>query len=191
MAATPTYAFRYPVLADAANVPLDILKLATDVENKIITMDATDAANAVTVAAKAGGRLNGVTSVVDTNVTTTEAIINSFTFTAVSGRWYKLTADFEYYQKTGTAASNMFHGIRIIAGSTPTASAGTVAGAKYPNCGPAAFITVPATVVGFWQAPSSGTFAVSMTAKIDSGTGGIAGGAGQHIRNIWVEDSVL
>jgi hypothetical protein len=135
------------------------------------------------------GYVGGVSSIIDTNVTTTEAIINSFTFTAVAGRRYRITADLEYYQKTGTMGTNMFHGIRIITGGTPTASAGTVIGAKYPNCGSNAyFVTYTSTVEAYWVATGSGTFAVSLTAKIDVGTGGVAGGAAAHIRNVTAID---
>lgn len=136
------------------------------------------------------GYVGGVSSIVDTNVPgTTETIINSYTFTAVQGRRYKLISDLEYYQKTGTLGTNMFHGVRIISGGTPTATGGTLTGTKYPNCGSNAyFVTYTSTVIAYWVAPSSGTFAVSLTAKIDSGTGGIAGGSGSHLRTLSAED---
>jgi hypothetical protein len=135
------------------------------------------------------GYVGGVASIVDTNVTGTETIINSYTFTAVAGRRYKLITDLEYYQKTGTLGTNMFHGCRIIAGGAATATAGTVVAGKYPNCGSNAyFVTYTSTLIGFWVAPTSGTFAVSLTAKIDSGTGGIAGGAAAHLRVLSAED---
>lgn len=40
MPSTPTHALRYPVLGDAPNVPLDIQRLAEDVERELTEMDA-------------------------------------------------------------------------------------------------------------------------------------------------------
>jgi hypothetical protein len=185
---TPVYAFPYPSLSDPPNGAAQMQSLATAVENKIVTLDAALTAINSNSSPYSKGYVGGVTSIVDTNVTTTEAIIDSCTFTAVSGRRYEIIQDCEYYQKTGTAATNMQMHTRVIAGGTPTATGGTVQGSKYPNCGPAAFITYPSTVVSYFVAPSSGTFAVSFTAKVDSGTGGIAGGAAAHIHTLTVKD---
>lgn len=39
MPTTPNYALRYPALADAPNVPLDLQELATDVDTAVNTID--------------------------------------------------------------------------------------------------------------------------------------------------------
>ncbi|MEV6648055.1 hypothetical protein [Amycolatopsis sp. NPDC051371] len=136
----------------------------------------------------ARGRVGRGASSTDQNVGTNEGIVVSCTFTAVSGRWYKFTADLEYYQKSGTVGTNMVQNIRVIAGGTATATAGTIVRAKHPNTGSALFVTLPSTLTDLWQAPSSGTFAASLTAKADAGQGGIAGGA-DHTYSIVVEDA--
>lgn len=56
---TPRYALRYPVAADANNVPSDMLNLATDLDNKMSTFIATTAGTRP--AASLAGRLHYAT----------------------------------------------------------------------------------------------------------------------------------
>lgn len=141
------------------------------------------------------GYVNSFKGNTDLNVNTgTEQVLFSCSFTAVSGRRYKFTTDFEYYQKSGTApyAVNMKLHTRIIAGATPTGTAGTILRGKYPNCPrDALFLTEPATMIGDdWVAPSSGTFTVSLSGSVDAGQGGIAGSGANtdHTYGILIED---
>jgi len=46
---TPAFAFRYPSLGDPPDGPTQIQNLATDVENKIVTMDSTIATNTANI----------------------------------------------------------------------------------------------------------------------------------------------
>ena len=171
MAATPRYAIPYAGVNDSPHGPNQQQALATAVETALAVVDDR-------TAPIPRGYVGGNSSNADTNITTTESIVISATFTATAGRRYKMTMDFEYYQKTGTASSNMTHKIRVIAGNTPTATGGTVVRGKYPNCRSTPFNTDVCTLVGTWTATATGQFAVSFTAKIDNGTGGIAGSGG-------------
>lgn len=187
---TPVYGFPYPTSSDIPAGHTQIQSLATAVEGKFVTNDATVAGITGASSVYSRGRVGGATSSTDTPVSTTESIILSCTFTAVAGRRYKLTCDFEYYRATGTPnTDNMYHKLRIISGSTPTATGGTVVRAKAPNCPSGGlFLTTHGIMLGTWVAPSSGTFAVSFTARMLSGTGGIAGGLPDHNFEVLVED---
>ncbi|WIY05468.1 hypothetical protein QRX60_17055 [Amycolatopsis mongoliensis] len=183
MGNTARYGWAFPEVTDPPNTSLHLKNLAQAVESTVGGLDDTAGA-----ASRPRGYVGGASNNVDQNVNTGEAIVISTTFTAVAGRRYKFTADFEYYQKSGTPATNMSQKIRVIAGGTATATGGTIVRGKYPNTGPALFITLPVTLVGDWVAPSSGTFAVSLTTKVDAGQGGIAGGGTDHTYEILVED---
>lgn len=185
---TPTYGFPYPTSSDTPAGHTQMQALATAIEGKFVTNDATVTAINGALSPYARGRVGSASNNVDQNVNTTEAIVISCTFTAVAGRRYKFTYDGEYYQKSGTPATNMAQRLRVISGGTATATGGTVVRGKYPNTGPALFITLPTTLTGDWVAPSSGTFSASFTAKIDAGQGGIAGGTTDHTYEILVED---
>jgi hypothetical protein len=151
--------------------------LATAIEAKFITNDAALTAN---TAPLARGKVGNVTGNANIGVTTTESVVFSCTFTAVAGRRYKFTADFVYYQSSGGApmGDTMYQKIRVIAGATPTATAGTVVRGKTPNCSrDALFLVEPGTLTGTWVAPSSGTYAASFTVRMLSAAGGIYGDA--------------
>jgi hypothetical protein len=129
----------------------------------------------------------------DLNVNTgAEQVLFWCGFNAIGGRRYRPTADIEFYQKSGTPAVNMALHLRIIAGATPTATAGTILRGKYPNTPSGAlFLTAPMTMLGDdWVAPTTGTYAVSVSGKVDAGQGGIAGSGANtdHTYGILIED---
>ncbi|MEV6646059.1 hypothetical protein [Amycolatopsis sp. NPDC051371] len=182
MGNTSRYGWAYPETVDPPNTALHLKNALTAVETTVGGLDDTAGA-----ASRPRGYVGGASGNADTTVTTTEAVLLSATFTTVAGRRYKFTADAEYYQKTGTPGTNMIQNVRVIAGATPTANAGTLVRAKHPNTGSSLFVTLPTTLIGTWVAPTSGTYAASFTVKSDAGTGGIAGGA-DHTYELMIED---
>lgn len=188
MGNTARYGWAYPEITDPPNTSLHIKNAINAIESTVGGLDDTAGA-----ASRPRGYVGGNSGNTDLNVNTgTEQILLSATFTAVAGRRYRFTMDFEYYQKSGTAGTNMAQRVRVIAGGTPTATAGTVVRGKYPNTPTGSlFITLPATLIGTWVAPTSGTYAASFTGKVDAGQGGIAGSGGvttDHTYELMIED---
>lgn len=84
MAATPTYAFRYPALSNAPNVPQDVQNLAEDVEAKIVTVDAAVAAlqNPADIGLNVEQLTSGTTSSTSYTATLTGGTACGLAFTA-------------------------------------------------------------------------------------------------------------
>lgn len=188
---TPIYAFPYPSLSDPPNGAAQVQALATALENKIVTMDSALTAINSASSPYSKGRVGGVAGNTDTPFTTTETVFISAQFTAVSGRRYKFTADFVYYQSAGTAGTNMYQRVRVISGGTPTATGGTLVRTKLTNTPPSTlFLGVPATLTGTWVAPSSGTFTASVTFKTSAGTCNVSGGTDSSYELVIEDDGV-
>jgi hypothetical protein len=155
--------------------------------------DVAGAWNTISTGTVARGWVGGATYNADLNVNTgTEQALFAASFTASAGRRYIPWANFEYYQKSGTApyATNMLLHLRIVAGGTATGTGGTILRGIYPNTPrDALFLTEPCAMIGDpWIAPSSGVYTVSVSGKVDSGQGGIAGGGTDHTYGINIED---
>jgi hypothetical protein len=158
---TPTYAFPYPSLSDPPNGAGQIQSLAQAVENKIITVDATDAAQNSSITTinttlntlnmrSLGGRIATTAGVINAGITTTEVNITKIQFensVITSGRIYVFHVTLSFQASAG----NDSYQVRV---RKDTALSGTIVAAK-------ATIT---QVSGFthylefhrpWSAPSS------------------------------------
>lgn len=91
MPTTPVYSFPYPSLSDPPNGPAQFQALATAVENKIITIDSTDATQNSNISTlqttvntlnmrSLGGRIAVAAGVITGGVTTTETNIPRLAF---------------------------------------------------------------------------------------------------------------
>lgn len=153
MGTTPINALRYPASSDPADVPTDMLELATDLDTRLIPRFASSAARDAAITAPIEGQLNyrsdtdrlerytgsawvpvgggvyvsheEVTTGVVNSASTTEVLVKSMTFTAVVGVRYRYEVAGVYF---GTVAADQL-GLRVryAAGATVT-SAGTLAG---------------------------------------------------------------
>lgn len=102
MATTPVYGFPYATLADPPNGPAQELALAQAIENKIISVDSTDASQNASISAinltlgtlnmrSLGGRIATTAGAINSGITTTEVNIAKIQFEnsiIVSGRIY-------------------------------------------------------------------------------------------------------
>lgn len=115
MPGTPTYGFRYPAGGDSPNVPLDISKLAVDVENKIITMDAIVAAAPIGGAYRAAALQSMATGLTKMNFGTAIDVANGITwngsneFTVLTTGVYEMSASC-YMPGAGGFSSNVVIG---------------------------------------------------------------------------------
>lgn len=116
-----------------------------------------------------------------TSLSTTPAVVDSFVASLVSGRRYRITGWYNF----GTTATNYFFRARYEAGST-AGTGGTIANRLAPN-GASTFNT-PITFSGEFTAPSTGTFTVSITCHMGTGTGSIPNDGTNHNKFAALDD---
>lgn len=186
MPTTPVYAFPYPSLGDPPNGPAQIQALATAVENKIITVDATDAAQTSNISAlqttvntlnmrSLGGRIVTTVGVINSGISTTETNITKLAFenSAITiGRVYV----FNLFLSAQFSAGNDSFAVRIrkdtaLSGTILVVSAwiSQVAGFTHER-----FISVPWIATG---TDADADFYVSVQRAAGTGTCDVNGGS--------------
>ncbi|MGW3992229.1 hypothetical protein ACWEF6_01960 [Amycolatopsis sp. NPDC004772] len=149
MPVTPTYGFRYPAVTDPPNVPLDMQELATDIEAKFVTVDATVAATKV---------LSNTPITANSSNTsgTTKVIWVSRTVSLVNGLNYRVVFDTGY---DAAAASTIVFEMHYIAGGSATLTGATKFYGRYQRAHTGgAFLNTSGSKV--FTAPSTGTFTI-------------------------------
>jgi hypothetical protein len=175
MGTTPVYAFRYPASSVSPNVPVDMQNLALDVEAKFVTVDASVSANAASITA-AGlssgtprGRLASSTRAGASATFTAETILDSSSFTAVSGRRYSLSMAVGMVGVAATNGTSYTKRVRYASGGTVT-TAGTLASSVTSGIATSGNFEPHQPVYGEFVAPSSGTFTIGWSAQSAGGT---------------------
>lgn len=181
MGATPVYAFPYPGVNDSPNGPTQVQALATALETKVIAIDAAHAAVQAQADALPRGRVASTNSAT-TSLTTAEAAVDLFTVTLVSGRRYRMTGCYVYGSASTT---NYFFKMRYQTGTTGGLG-GTIFNRIAPNGVTGS--NLPVTFTGEFVAPSSGTFTVSITCLLGSGTGSIPNDGTNHVKFACLDD---
>lgn len=161
MPTTPVYAFPYPALSDSPNGPVQFQALAEAVENKIVTVDATNATQTSQISTlqttvntlntrNIGGRIAATAGVINAGIAATEVNIAKLAITpvvVVSGRGYVhcVTIDGQF-----TVANDSF----VIRIRKDTALSGTVVASSSVIVQVSGF-THQKTMILPWIAPSS------------------------------------
>lgn len=149
MPATPVYAFPYPSVTDAPNGPSQIQSLATAVESKFITVDATAAATKIL-------SNTPVTANSSSTSGTGKVIWVSRTVTLENARNYKVTFDTGY---DAAGVSTIIFEMHYVAGAVATLTGATKFYGRYQRAlAGGAFLGTSGSSP--FTAPGSGTYTI-------------------------------